>query len=683
VPPRHRVFVKLLPEGATLALGRLLKLFWDRYRCGCLAALCGRAKGGAPLAVGRAELLEVHWFFWFVFKMRSMILVHHKTRFFSIPSSRIMSNNGCGQLGAIQTRGTCWFYSILNGFILSEDGQKILYAKLKNFYKKLKPAEKSYFDDQFNAPCPMKNLTKTKEIYFWKFIDQYLCFMSGPRAASLKAGKSASLLGGMSLQGTLARKNQGGKGAFPQVEIAKILDHVGFAKDYYIKYTAQDIPKFHAGRKPQFVIVMQNKYHKTEYMHNIPTGFLDDPKYKLMCASLVIANTKANSSEMHKWHAVAGFVCNGHGYIYDSNQRKVFKCNWWNRSDFKKVVDEEVAEHYSFFRGGKVNVHAYSFAIFARKEFTKDIGTACLMKYHTKTPQGFERNLTDPNFGERLNSNKFNYMKPAYRIALKRKWAQTEHKPVVYLNKASYNSIYNSAENYDNGLNKVFALKNAGYKIRNENFDNFNKRLKAKFLVKKPSSPKVNPDRTYTFAEAKAFMNQWKNPGVRKVKYGLVWKGIPMAQRKVLMHYRNKGEWLANNAFENKAKPPIKRKPKPKTPSPSPRTKRTTQVKANFEKYWKAIQPENRQMIRNYITAYKSPSNALAKKPTPAIYTLENAKRNVNSLHTAKARMEFYKKGTVGKGLNPTNLAQLAKYIKATNQAARNVRAAKKSVAKK
>ena len=49
-------------------------------------------------------------------------------------------NNGCGQLGAIQTRGTCWFYSILNGFILSEDGQKILYNRLKNFYKKLKPA---------------------------------------------------------------------------------------------------------------------------------------------------------------------------------------------------------------------------------------------------------------------------------------------------------------------------------------------------------------------------------------------------------------------------------------------------------------------------------------------------------------------------------------------------------------
>jgi hypothetical protein len=100
------------------------------------------------------------------------------------------------------------------------------------------------------------------------------------------------------------------------------------------------------------------------------------------------------------------------------------------------------------------------------------------------------------------------------------------------------------------------------------------------------------------------------------------------------------------------------------------------------------MQPENRQMIRNYVAAYKSP-NANAKKlarffePAKKTYTLANAKRNVNALKTAKARDEFYKKGTVGKGLNPTNLVELYKYIKARNQAARNARAAKKSVAKK
>lgn len=594
-----------------------------------------------------------------------------------------MSNNGCGQLGAIQTRGTCWFYSILNGFILSEDGQKILYNRLKEFYKKLKPAEKAYFDDTFNAPCPLKNLTKTKEIYFWKFIDQYLCFMSGPRSQSLKAGKSASILGGMSLRGTIAKKNQGGKGAFPQLEIGKILDHVGFEKDYSIKY-ATDPPKFHAKGTRPFVIVMQNKIYPTIYMDEIPKGLMADPKYELMCASLVIANTKANSNQLHRWHAVAGFVCNGKGFIYDSNQRKVFKCNWWNRADFKKVADDEISKAYPFFKNGQINVHTYAFAIFARKEFTKDIGVSCLMKYKAETPEGYGLNFTDPNLGRQLNSGKYNFLKPAQRIALKRKWARTEHRAPVYINQATYNSIVNSAKNFANGNRTLKNLMNSGYKIKHpDNYNNFMKKLRAKFAPK-----------TTTFAEVKKQLNQFtkSTAAVRKHQYSLVWKGLPMAQRRVLMHWRNKGEWLANNTFENKAKPPIKRKsaakPKPKTPSPSPRTKRATQVKANFEKYWKAIQPENRKMIRNYVASYKSPSrsptiNKLAPFFGKPKYTLANAKRNVNALKTAKARKEFYRTGTVGKGLNPTNLVELSKYIKAKNQAARNARAAKKSVAKK
>ena len=514
--------------------------------------------------------------------------------------------------------------------------------------------------------------------------------MSGPRTASLKAGKSAEILGGLSLQGTFAKEAQGAKGAFPQAEIGKILDHLGFAKDYYFKY-ATDPPKFHMLRKPQFVIVRESKYYPRSYMDDIPLGLMDDPKYTPMCASLIIANTKANSSEMHKWHALAGFVCNGKGYIYDSNQRKVFKCDWWRRSEFVKVVNNEVAKHYSFFKGGQIDVHTYAFAIFVRKAFTEDIGVSCLMKYRAKTPNLKGLNYTDPNLGKQLNNpNYLGMLIPAQRIAIKRKWARTEHKAPVYLNKATFNSILAGAKNIKNGMQQVSNLENAGYQLKYNDYYNFTNKLHAKFTNKKvvPS-----PVKTLTYANIKAHLNQFtkSTAAARKHQYSLVWKGLPMSQRKVLMHWRNKGEWLANNAFEEKPKPPIKRKsvakPKPKTPSPSPRTKRTTQVKANFEKYWKAIQPENRRVIRNYVAAYKSPSPSpntkkLAKFFEPAKYTLANAKRNVNALKTAKARKEFYRTGTVGKGLNPTNLVELSKYINAKNQAAKNARAAKKSVAK-
>ena len=584
-------------------------------------------------------------------------------------------NNGCGQLGAIQTRGTCWFYSILNGFILSEDGQKILYKKLKEFYKKLKPADRAYFDDEFNAPCPMgANLTKTKEIYFWKFIDQYLCFMSGPRAASLKAGKSAEILGGMSLQGTIAREAKGGKGAYPQVEIEKILDHIGFAKDYYVKY-AQDPPKFHAARGPQFVVVMQSKYYKNQYMDKIPEGLLADPNYELVCASLIIENTLANKSELHKAHAVAGFVCNGQGYIYDSNQRKVFKCKWWDRTEFIKVANNEVGAHYSFFRNGQINIHMYAFAIFARKEFTRGVAPACLMKYRAATPQAYGINFTDPNVGNKLNSKMYNFLNPAARIALKRKWGRTEHKKAIYLNKATFDSIVSGAKNRTNGLQQVTNLEHAGYKYKPENYNNFVAKLKNKFPAKK-EAPAPSPKGTYTFAEAKARLNQFTKStvAVRKHQYSRVWKGLPMTQRKVLMHWRDKGEWLANNAFENK------RKSVAKPPSPSPRTERATKVRSNFNKYWKQLHPANRQTVRNYITSYKSPNtNKIARFFEPVKYTLTNAKRNVNALKTAKARKEFYRKGTVGKGLAPTNLVELSKYIKDKNLEAQRARSAKRA----
>jgi hypothetical protein len=63
VTPRHRVVIELLPELRPLALGGVLELFRDRHGHRRLAALGGGAKGGAPLAMGRAELVEVHGLF--------------------------------------------------------------------------------------------------------------------------------------------------------------------------------------------------------------------------------------------------------------------------------------------------------------------------------------------------------------------------------------------------------------------------------------------------------------------------------------------------------------------------------------------------------------------------------------------------------------------------------------------
>ena len=571
-----------------------------------------------------------------------------------------MSNNGCGQLGAVQTRGTCWFFSIINGFILSEDGQKILYQRLQKFYKSLTINEKTYFDDKFNAPCPMKNLVKTKEIYFWKFIDQYLCFMSGPREIALRAGKSASILDKLSLQGTLAKQHGGGKGAHPQVEIAKIMNHIGFKDDYYTLSTIKgDATKFDARCKPKFVVCMYDEVGDYKYMNmpEIPIQLLRDKDYSLTCASIVIANTKAKSSAAHRYHAVAGYMCNGKGYIYDSNQEKIFRCDWWDRANLKKVIDKEVSQFYSYFKGGKVDLFAYAFAIFTRKGAIAHVAPTCRMKYTTKTPH-FYGNFTDPNLGKKLNRGNFGHFKPAQIAALKRRWALTEHKYKPKINKVTLKAILNSATSKQNGFRQVVNLQNAGYSVSNENFKNFQNKIKTKF-----PSP-VNPFRTKTFAEAKALLSNAKGITARKRVYSEVWSGLPMHQRKVLMHFRNKGVWLVNNAF---AKSPVKS------------VSRATKLKANFEAYWQALQPNNRKMLRNYIATHKTPSPPKPKPKSPS--ALNAAKRNVNALTTAKARKEYQRKRAVDMSME--NWKAIKIYIARKNYEAQKARAAKKSVAKK
>jgi hypothetical protein len=624
--------------------------------------------------------------------------------------------NGCDQLGAIQTTGTCWFFSILNGFILSEDGQKILYVRLKEFYNKLSADEKTYFDDKLNAPCPMKNLTKTKDIYFWKFVDQYLCFMSGPRAESLKMRRSAQVLGGVALQGTVAKANIGTKGGHPQQEIANILEHIGFKGKFDMRYVEKKVA-FDSRKKPQFVVVRESSWIPTAQMGTVPGAFMENNEYSLMCAGIVIENTLANNREQHKTHAISGYVCNGKGFIYDSNQRKVFRCDWWSLTDLRRVVNNEISLVYPFFKGGQVNRIAYSFVIFSRKEFVKNVAPACLMKYKTKTPNlGLSNNFfKDSASGEKINKL-FPHIRPAQRAALKRKWARTEHRASVYINKATFNSIVAGAKSRNNAVEKMSNLENSGYKYKNEDYDNFTKKLLNKFPIKK-ASPKAVPNegKTYTFAEAKAHMNQFKSTAaLRKYHYSLVWKGIPLVQRRVLMHFRNTGEWLANNAFENKAKTPIKRKPKPETLSP--RTKRATEIRAGFEKYWKKLESDNRKVVRNYIAGYKSPSPPKPNNNSPNRYSpkspnlspspkpkpkspspkpkpkpkspspnragssnqpLRNAKANVNSLKTAVARKGYLRQRASNMSLE--HWKNLRAYITAKNFEAQRLRSVKRA----
>ena len=567
----------------------------------------------------------------------------------------------CGE-GALQTRGTCWFFSIINGFLLSDAGQKILFDHLEKFYKGLSASEKAQFDDGVPAPC-VKSLLTAKRIYFYKFLDQYLCFRSGPRSMSLKAGKSANILGGASLAGTIAKTHAGGEGGFPQDELPKILKHLGIT-DYLMTNQFAHLPEAQQRKRPHFVVAVSPKEYRVDRVPSFR------PKtYSKMCCSITIGNSNA-STQQHKFHAITGYMCSGKGYLFDSNQRKQFPCDWWVWKDLEKVVYGEVARHYDFFAGGQINYMGYNFVIFSRNDYIESIKPVCRLKYkNTKTPKGYT-SLSKSVFNKYMKESKFNNLKPAQLAAIKR--ARARVKPLI--GKEFFNSLPNNITNA-NFQQKLENLENAGYKLNQNAFRNYIKTVK---------SPSKNASPENAFSEAKRIMSGAPTKTARVRYYAQFWKKVLPHERKVLAYFRDTGLWHARNYFKKSSpsvKPPIKRKPKVKSPSPpkanSPKTARRKEVLERFKPFWNSTTSNNHKTVRNYIAAHKSPSPVKSKSPNVAYSRFSNALKNINTLKTAKARAEWLK----AKKLNfkPEEIKLMKNYVKSKNQANKNRRAAKKA----
>lgn len=510
----------------------------------------------------------------------------------------------CGE-GIIQTKGTCWFHSIINGLLLSSDGQKIMYDNLNRFYESLTIVEKAYFDDGLDAPCPMSDLTKTRRIYFYKFLDQYMCFKSGPRNISMKAGKSPNILRGINLRGNVARGAGGTKGGHPQEEITQVLDHLGL-KNQYSVVTPYNPVRF---SRPNFIV----------WRDGPRSGFNIMPQwrpetYDPICCSITIANTLATTTGRHRSHAIAGYICQGKGYLFDSNQRRAFPCSWWDVPELLKGF-REVAKHYAYFTGGRINRWTYNYVIFGRKDYLKRISPACRMRYRNVplTMMNF-LNLKDSQLGANLNNpEKYKGLNPAQRIAIKRIWARTKHRTNVNINQGVYNSILAGSTSRVNGITKLHMLAHASYVIdkRSAMYKKFIKQLYAKFprAVAAPSS-------VMTLANAKAIMNVKKTKTARKQAYSTVWRQVSAANRKILMHYRNTGVWAGVSP-----------------PRPPP--------------------------------------------PPPVNSPLSSAKAAVNAMKTAVARKAYLRQR--GLNMNITNWKSLGHYISIKNAEARKARANKKA----
>jgi len=505
---------------------------------------------------------------------------------------------------------------------------------MEKFYKSLTDQEKAYFDDGLDAPCPLRgDIIKTKRIYFYKFLDQYLCFKTGPRSVSLKMGKSANVLGGASLAGTLAKAHVGGQGAYPGEEIHKILKHLGIT-NYIVADAFGHLPSHESQKRPPFVIC---KAPGRQIMSTLPK--FRPVSYDKMCCSVTIGNSRASNATEHKYHAITGFMCGGKGYLFDSNQRKSFPCQWWIPEKLKKVVDEDLAQYYSFFKNGQVDFLVYNYVIFSRQAYVNDIALSCRLKY---------KKTQTPIVG---NSAGFN---PAQIAAIKHARARQP-----FLNKNFYNSLLETAKNRNSAMQIIRNMKNSGYRINPMEQHNFLVKLVEKFQPKN------------MFTNAKNQMKKATRKYERQAIYSRVWQKLPVHQRKVLAHFRDKGVLLPNNTFENKIKGPIKRKVKPTSPVPlpipvnSPRTERRKNIESKFNNYWTKLTKNNRNTVRNYVARHKSVSPVFSNYLT-----------NINAIKTAKARAEWLKARKLI--LDPKNLKTLKNYVKYKDQNNRDKREAKR-----
>ena len=418
---------------------------------------------------------------------------------------------------ALQTRGTCWLFTIINGFLMSDAGRKVLQYGMMRFYAGLSPTAKAYFDSRLDAPCPTGPLMKIKKIYFYKFLDQYLCALSGPRSVSLKTGRSPDLLKNFPLKGEKAREHAGGKGAFTGEEIVGVLDHLGLA-DYVTWRLSNPVD---SSKSPHFTVYTMGS---NEEFNRVPV--FRPATYYLACCGITIGNTLKTGS----WHSVTGYIQKGRGFLFDSNRQARYPCDWWDY-DKLRIGITPILNHYK--NKGPYNHIGYSYVIHVNKEWADAIPLTCRLKYNnTKTPNIPGVNLTSPGLGARINKGNFPYLLPAQIAALKRRWAATKHRPKLALTKATFNAIVNGSNSNNAAMNKLYLLQNAGYSfnVNSANYKQFRKNIEEKFH----KSP---------YSKAKAALNKAKTPAQRRAVYSTVWRGVPLAQRKVLRHYRDTGKW--------------------------------------------------------------------------------------------------------------------------------------------
>ena len=398
-------------------------------------------------------------------------------------------------IGLGQTGSTCWFNSSLNMFLMSDSGLKILWQKLQDVYTGLGPKKKEFFNSYFGALCPYRgSIQKTSSIYFWKFLNQYICAFGGPGRLLPKSGLNAQLTANIPWKGAAARESRGTSGAWPRDELPVILRHLGFKQggvstrgDFRINNFDRWIYRFKRPEWTEPIMLFRGDY--------IPIRDLMREKKGYELTGAIVYRRTRGTNSAHVWSCS---IRNNKGYIYDSNTPIVStECSWWQKEELAKFFND----------GSNTAVISFEIIMYTRKSFTNKITMSCIRPrdYNSLTAQN------EMNVGKLSGwgNSMANFLKtgkvgiahvtfsPLVRAEFVRRNARKPPMTATQLN-----GIVKTSTSFQNGLSLANSL-GLRYKINKtgRNFYNFKHKLISKF-------PRAMPKNRYE--------NVWKNSKTNK-----------------------------------------------------------------------------------------------------------------------------------------------------------------------
>lgn len=380
-------------------------------------------------------------------------------------------------ISAGQTGSTCWFFSSLNIFLTSDNGLKILWQKLQETLPTLKPRERAYFNSNINAPCPYKgSVKKTSAIYFWKFLNQYICAVGGPGRLLPKSGLNAYLTKNVKWRRNSTIESKGTSGGFPSWELPAILGHLGFrvGRDFRMVNYERWWYKF-KNDSWTAPILMYSGGGATFPMRDL---LLEKKGYELTGAIVYVKPAIGSERVPHVW---ACSIRNGKGYVCDSNYPTTqIECKWWLKADLERhFMTVNVP-----YRTGRAHIMGFDVIMYTRKEFTNKIAPSCqLPKQYRQLSANNELTVQEGNvlanhFKKGEVGNAHRVFSPRVRAEIIRRNAA---RPLMTTN--LYNKFVNEAGSFNHGMRLLQGVKNYKINKNGQNYKNYRKKLAAKFPV--------------------------------------------------------------------------------------------------------------------------------------------------------------------------------------------------------